>query len=159
MANPGSILKNSVWTCSPEDSVALASQIMWEGDCGVVPVTNPAGKILGIVTDRDICMTSFLGGNAPQDIPVGDAMTTKVVTCTMNASVREVLDLMGKEQVRRLPVVREDGVVVGIVSMNDLVLALERPRQDRPQGLTADALAKTLARICRHRAPEKVRSP
>ncbi|HYH86536.1 MAG TPA: CBS domain-containing protein [Pyrinomonadaceae bacterium] len=109
-------------SCRPEASLADAASIMWRRDCGVVPVTEGDGVVVGIITDRDICMALALGGRLAAEVSVGEAMSRDVQTCTPVDDVREALELMRARQLRRLPVVNSLGKLAGILSMNDVVL-------------------------------------
>jgi CBS domain-containing protein len=111
-----------VQTCTPDSNLASAAQIMWECDCGVVPVVDEHRKLLGMITDRDICIATATRSSAPADIQVRSVMTTGTLySCRPDDDVRSVLATMGKYRVRRLPVVDRDNRLIGIVSVNDLV--------------------------------------
>ena len=113
---------SDVQTCTPDTNLATAAQIMWECDCGVVPVVDEDRRLLGMITDRDICIATATRSAAPADIQVRSVMTTGTVySCRPDDDVRNVLSTMGKYRVRRLPVVDRDARIVGIVSLNDLV--------------------------------------
>ncbi len=103
----------------PEENVSEAVSIMRGEDCGVVPVVKD-GKLLGIVTDRDVAL--FLGANdiRPSEVAIARVMTHGVVTCHTSDSIDEVRSMMQEAQVRRIPVLDEEEKVVGIISMADL---------------------------------------
>jgi CBS domain-containing protein len=117
-----SLMTRDPESCRPEASLADAAAIMWRRDCGVVPVTGGKGDVVGVITDRDICMALGLGGRLAADVSVGEVMSRDVQTCTPVDDVREALELMQARQLRRLPVVNSGGKLVGILSMNDVVL-------------------------------------
>jgi CBS domain-containing protein len=105
--------------CDPSDSLASAAMRMWDGDCGILPVIE-AGKVVGVITDRDICMALALKGCRPNEQAVGEVMTAAVHTCSPQDDVVEALATMGRRRVRRLVVV-EGGTLAGMLSMNDVV--------------------------------------
>jgi CBS domain-containing protein len=147
------IMCRDVVACAPDASMAEAARLMWKHDCGVVPVIDCSTReVLGVVTDRDLCMASFTRGLALHEMPVSLAMATGVRCCREDDDLSRAHREMRSAQVRRLPVVDEAGRLVGIVSLNDLVLDAATGR-----GAAADArrreVLRTLAAVCRHREP------
>ncbi|TAH38570.1 MAG: CBS domain-containing protein [Planctomycetota bacterium] len=134
-----------VQTCRPGDSMNNAARIMWEHDVGCVPVVAEDGILVGVVTDRDLCMAAYTQGANLHQLTVSAAMSGDVVTCTPGVDPASALLLMQARQVRRLPVVDEDGRLVGILSLADLA------RAGQPG---ASELAQALSWICRPRAEE-----
>jgi CBS domain-containing protein len=118
------------------DDLAVAASRMWEKDCGALPVLE-GDVVVGMLTDRDICMSAWSRGLAPQSIRVQDAMSTKLVACTTGDSIKQVEAAMRSQQVRRLPVVDARGGLLGIISLADIV-----------QRETGNGAANTLAVIC-----------
>lgn len=108
-------------TCRADDTLARAAQLMWDHDIGSVVVTTPDGRLVGIVTDRDIAMATYTRGAAPADIRVENAMAREVFSCSPSDSVAEAQHVMSDKRVRRLPVVTLGGVPMGMVSINDVV--------------------------------------
>lgn len=112
---------SDVHTCSPDTNLASAAHIMWDCDCGVVPVVDENRTLLGVITDRDICIAATTRSTAPADIRVRDVMKTgDVYTCRPDDDVRSALSTMATHRVRRLPVVDRQNRLVGIVSLGDL---------------------------------------
>jgi len=110
--------------CTPEDNVAVAINLMWDYDCGAVPVVKDltSNELVGMVTDRDIAMHVVRHAFAhPSDVKVGDCMATAVVACQMEDSVEKAIQLMGENKIRRLPVVDPNNSCVGIISQADLL--------------------------------------
>jgi CBS domain-containing protein len=112
-------------TVTPDTPVSEAARLMKEEDVGIVPVVERVGgaetrgRLVGVVTDRDIAIRHVAEGRAT-DAPVRDVMSGGVKTATPDDSVETVMELMGREQVRRIPVVDERGSLVGVVSQADL---------------------------------------
>ena len=111
-----------VKSCSPDTDLATAAKLMWDGDCGAVPVVNDERKVIGMVTDRDICIAAATRGSKPSDIRVRDVMSQDLATCRATDTVDDVLKTMKKARVRRLPVVDERERLTGIVSLNDIAM-------------------------------------
>jgi CBS domain-containing protein len=109
--------------CLPSDPAPRAATIMRNENAGSVPVVEDAEgrKVVGIVTDRDLCMGIVAENREPGSVTVGECMTTTVVTCSANDAMAKVTELMKDNQIRRVPVVDEAGALVGIVAMADVV--------------------------------------
>jgi len=116
------IMTGDVKTCRLESNLAEAARIMWENDCGCVPVVNTEGGVTGMITDRDICMAVATQNRLASQITAGEIGSQRVVTCAPDMAVKDALDVMGREQVRRLPVVDGGGKLVGILSLSDVTL-------------------------------------
>jgi len=139
-------------TCQPNDNLDAAARIMWEADCGAVPIVDNDGRVIGLVTDRDICMAAYTQGQPLRSIPLTVAMAKNVLTCRADDDVGAAESIMREARVRRLPVVDHDDRLVGMLSLNDLAREAvhEGVRRDAPQ---PDDLARTLAAICEPRQP------
>jgi len=136
-----------VQACGPEADLATAAKIMWDCDCGVVPVINEHQRVVGIVTDRDICIAAATRGMRPSDVRVRDLMTRDVACCYAGDGVEVALNTMRERRVRRLPVVDGDGRLMGIISINDLALhAGYRATAD----VSGEALLTAFKAICSH---------
>jgi CBS domain-containing protein len=116
------IMTTDVKCCSLDTNLAAAAKIMWEDDCGSVPVTDNQGKVVGVITDRDICIAAATRSRTEGEIPVRDVISKTLHTCTPGEDIRAALATMKQQKVRRLPVLGYDGRPVGIVSINDIVL-------------------------------------
>jgi CBS domain-containing protein len=140
------IMTRQVACCGPEDSLHHAAHLMWENDCGAIPVIDHDRRVLGMVTDRDACMAAYTQGLPLEAIRVAPVMSRELVCCRPEHDVADVELRMSERQVRRVPVVDAKGVLVGILSINDLSLHAER--NDRK------GVLDTLASIGRHRHQE-----
>jgi CBS domain-containing protein len=133
------------------ETLAAAAKIMWDSDCGAVPVVGSDEKrLVGIITDRDICMAAWSRSLAPNAIFVGEAMSRDPVRCGPNDTVARATEQMRSKQIRRIPVVDSEERLVGIISLSDIARATcgtSAPSSDRD--LSSDGLASTLAGICR----------
>jgi CBS domain-containing protein len=114
------IMNSNIATCGPDDTLDHVAQIMWDHDCGIVPVVGASGQLVGVITDRDICMASHLQGRALGAANVGSAMSRQLYTCAPDDPIEQALSLMSSKQIRRLPVVHADGRLAGLVALGDL---------------------------------------
>jgi len=139
---------NAKW-CDPNTDLAAAAKIMWDDDCGAVPVLDEQRRVVGMVTDRDICIAAATRATSPSNIRVGEIMSQRVQACHLHDEVRSALRAMGEQRVRRLPIVDEQERLVGIISLNDLVLHAGF-RKD--SGIQGDEFIDAMKAICAHRA-------
>ena len=109
---------------SPSESVDVAARTLTHYNIGILPVCNGAGEICGLVTDRDLVTRCMASGRTPAQTRVKDVMTNRVLTVQPDMDVSVAAHLMGRQQVRRLPVV-ENGRLCGMVSLGDLSLQEE----------------------------------
>jgi CBS domain-containing protein len=116
------LMTTDVKRCSPDTNLAAAAKIMWEGDCGAVPVTDERDRVVGVITDRDICIAAATRPRTEGEIEVKDVISTAVYTCAPSDDVRAALETMKARKVRRLPVVEQGGRLVGIVSIHDIAV-------------------------------------
>lgn len=137
------VMTSDVVTCGSHDTLNRAAQLMWERDCGIVPVVD-GDRVVGMITDRDCCMAAYTQGRRLDEIPVWEAMSVDVKSCGADEPVADVEARMSAYQIRRMPVVRDEKLV-GIISMNDLALAVERGMAE------PEEVVETLAHICHHR--------
>jgi len=150
------LMSREVGTCHPDDTLNDAARVMWECDCGGVPVVAADGtrRVVGMLTDRDVCMAAYFQGRGLGQIRVSETMSTCVHACRPGDALREAEALMRSAQVHRLPVVDEAGALLGILSLADL--AGEAAREVAAQGakrprVRSAEVGETLAEICRPR--------
>ena len=120
------IMTSDVEACGPESDLAAAAAIMWRRDCGSVPVVDAERRIVGMITDRDICMAVSTRNRLATDLRVSEVMSGKVYACAPDDNIRDAMETMQSSQLRRLPVVDADGILLGILSINDVVLHSRR---------------------------------
>ncbi len=143
------VMTKTVRTCAPDANLATAAMILWDNDCGLVPVVADAGKVVGVITDRDICMAVATKLRSPVDITVGEVASGELFTCAPEEDLKAALQTMRAERVRRLPVVDRSGALRGILSINDLVLRAEEGA--KAAGLSYGEVLGTLKAISAHR--------
>ena len=134
------------------DSLANAAKEMWENDCGVLPIIKDGRKVVGMITDRDICMATAIRDRSPSSISVEEVMNATVYAAEAEEEVEQALQTMREHRIRRLPVLNLQGELQGIVSMNDIVLKARQRNGKKPQIAYADVV-KTYQAICEHLLP------
>ena len=135
------IMTKEVSYCAPGTNAAAAAEMMWTKNCGSLPVVEDGGRVLGIVTDRDLFIALGTRNQRPADLPVGEVMNGDLAVCAPGDDIRAVLKTMAQRQCHRLPVVDKDGALAGILSIDDIVV---RAQAD---GLSNDVL-KAVKAIC-----------
>ena len=148
-----SLMTRDVWTCRPDDKLAEAARIMWENDCGCVPVVDAALRVVGMVTDRDLCMAAYTQGQRLEDAVVGNVMSREVSSCRSSDDLRKAESTMRAEKLHRLPVVNESGTLVGLLSINDIACEAAKESSKSDRKVTFEEVGATLAAICEHRQP------
>lgn len=143
------LMTTEVGTCRPYDGVDRSAQVMWEQDCGAVPVVDQDRRVVAMLTDRDICMAAFTQGRALSEIRVSTAMSRSLWSCHPGDDVANAEALMRSQKVRRLPVVDMEGKLVGILSLSDIARAAVKPKRGktRRKGLEPSDVGHTLGAI------------
>jgi len=140
------LMSQPVQTCRGDQPLQAAAQIMWEHDCGIVPVVDDDGKVIGVITDRDICMAALFQHHRLSEIAISKAMAQDVATCRPGDQVIDAEHLMSLRQVHRLPVVDDAGAPVGLLSLSDIARRVRQSSGSKHNG--AADLAETMAAIC-----------
>ncbi len=154
--NVGQLMKHNVRACTPEDTLDAAARIMWDNDCGCVPVLDAQRRVIGMLTDRDICMAAYTQGGPLRALRVSSAMSKKVYFCKPEDTLAAAEELMRTKLIHRLPVTDADGHLVGIISLNDFAREAEHERTQAKKEVTADEVGLTLAAICTPRLSREV---
>ena len=122
--------KNPV-SAMPGDTVASVAQLMKQRDIGPVPIVEDksSNRLIGIVTDRDLALNVVADGRDPNTTLVRDVMTTDVVTCREDDEIEQILDAMSTHQLRRIPVVDANDMLVGIIAQADVATRMDQPEK------------------------------
>jgi CBS domain-containing protein len=147
-----SVMTKAVHTCRPDQDLNCAARIMWEADCGFVPVLDATGRVAGVVTDRDVCMAAYTRGLPLASVRVNEVMAKSVVTCSPEDDLAGVHSLMRRWRVRRLPVVDTSGKLAGILSLNDLARAADLVQPPNDRELACGQVASTMTFVGKHRS-------
>ena len=134
-------------TCGVDTDLGAIARVMWDHDCGFVPLVDASGRVAGVITDRDICIATATRHRLPEDISAQQAINSPVHVCAPDDSISDALATMKQFKVRRLPVVDATGQLQGVISINDIVLASDQRRKPTP-----GEVISTMAAICTHRS-------
>lgn len=146
-----------VKSCTRDTCLAEAGLLMWDGDCGVLPVLDETGKVVAVVTDRDICMSVATKHRPANQIAVREVIGAEVHSCKLHDEVRDALKTMRTAKVRRLPVLDAQGALQGMLSLNDVALAAKPDRIAKPTDVTYEDLAIAMKAICGRLLPAETR--
>ena len=148
------LMTRNVTACRSGDSLNRVAQIMWEHDCGVVPVLadDGSGRVIGMVTDRDVCMAAYTQGCALTDLPVRSAMSPSLHSCRPTDAIAVALKVMESNQIRRLPIVDQDDELVGILSLADIAREAQHEHGVRGAEVTDAAVAEAIEAISASRS-------
>ena len=141
------IMTTDVRSCSSGTNLAAAAALMLDGDCGMLPVVDE-GKLVGVATDRDMYIALATRNTLASQTTVGEVARKRVWTCGPDDDVHAALATMKEHRVRRLPVEGFGGTVLGILSINDILLAAGAKKPIRN-----DEVVGTLQTICAHHHP------
>ena len=134
--------------CRRETNLAAVGALMWEHDCGLIPVLDDKEKVTGVITDRDICIALSTRDRQPSKITAGEITTAPAFVCSPDDDIQSALITMSREKLHRLPVVNRERGLVGILSINDVLLHAEK--SSKKPGITYDDVVQTLQAICTH---------
>jgi len=134
------LMSTPVIRIHPEETVAVAARLLEHNNIGAMPVCGADGRLCGMLTDRDIVTRCLAAGKLPQNTSVREIMTGRVYVARPDMEVSMAAGLMGKEQIRRLPVM-ENGKLCGMVSLGDLA------REEESSIEAGDALAVISAHL------------
>jgi CBS domain-containing protein len=114
------LMTRNVKSVRLDSSLRDVARIMKEEDCGIVPVVDERGRLRGLLTDRDLVIRTLAEGRPPDNLLARDIMTDDVEAVTPDEDIHSIIALMGRKQVRRVPVVERDDRLVGIIAMADI---------------------------------------
>jgi CBS domain-containing protein len=128
------VMTTEVGYCQSDAPLAQAADIMWQRDCGVVPVTDENQRVVGMITDRDICFAVVTKNRLASEIKISEVISqNKVQSCAPGDAVEDALKTMKRHQIRRLPVVNKEGVLVGILALADLIRGIGKGKDAVPR--------------------------
>lgn len=114
-----------VTVCHPENNLAEIAAIMWNERCGALPVIDAEGRAISMITDRDVAIALGTRNLRASEVLVSDVAPPRVFTCLDRDDIWFALHTMVSQNVRRLPVINDDGKVVGLLSIDDFLLHME----------------------------------
>ena len=144
------IMTKDVCSCGRGVNAATAAALMWKRNFGSLPIVDD-GRVVGIVTDRDLFLALGTGDRRPGELPVGEIMTRDLAFTTPGSDVRDALKIIAQRQLRRLPVVNDQGQLVGMLSLADIALRAD-------DSLSSDVL-NAIRAVCDRRSHGKAAQP
>jgi CBS domain-containing protein len=141
------VMTPSAVCCKPETNIGAAVELLWSHNCGMLPVVDVNHRLVGIVTDRDICIAMGTRNRLPGELTVGEIAIQRVFTCKPDDEIHEALGTMAEKQVRRLPVVNGEGVPEGILSMDDIITHGDLNRWEGCCELSGEEIIRGLKRL------------
>jgi CBS domain-containing protein len=142
--------------CGPETNLGAATEFLWSRDCGILPIVNAQQQVIGVITDRDLCIALGTRNQLAGQVAVGEVMSQKVYSCRPEDDIHAALDTMAQNRVRRLPVVNKEGRLEGILSMDNVVLHADAAGAGKTAELAPRDIVVTLQRIYGPRVPQLV---
>ncbi len=132
MLKVSQLMSRGISACTPDSALNEIALMMWEKDCGAIPVVDNDNKPVGIITDRDIAMGSALQHEASWNLTAQDITNGKgVFACSAEDDVHDALQLMRDKKIRRLPVVDNDGHLTGMLSLSDVIARATKTRKSK----------------------------
>ena len=150
------VMMGTPYYCQLDTNLGSATELMWTGNCGFLPVMGTNGKIVGAVTDRDICIALGTRNRVAGDITVREVMSDRLFACSPDDDVHIALQMMKEGGVRRLPVIVKNGTLVGVISMDDLLLRAEAAGIGKQPELSTEEVVRTYRAIDQRRVPQIV---
>lgn len=138
-------------SCRSDADLGTAVEIMWNRNCGILPVVDAEEKVIGVITDRDICIALGTRNRLPGEVAVNDVARSRVHSCKADDDLVLALQTMAEAKVRRLPVVDAAGKLEAILSLDDIVFHAET---DRGSELSAERVVNTLKRVYAPNLPQ-----
>lgn len=155
-------MSRAVESCRPGDALNAAARIMWERDCGCVPVVvqeDGGARVVGMLTDRDICMAAYTQGRPLDAIKVSTAMSKRVCSCRETDALGVALNVLQSNQLHRLPVVDADDHLVGLLSLADIAREADRERGRAKVHVKDDDVARATESISKPHSPRAIVCP
>ena len=151
------VMMMTPYACHLETNLGAATELMWKGNCGFLPVLDDTGRIKGVVTDRDICIAVGTRTVPAGEVRVEDVMRKDMFTCMPEDDVHDALQMMRDGNVRRLPVLDSDMKLVGVLSLHDVLLSAEPSHPGREPELSCDEVVRTYRAIMQKELPVMAR--
>ena len=155
------LMTTDVRNCWANEPLDRAAKLMWESDCGSLPVLDQNGRVVGMITDRDVCMAAYTQAELLARIPVSRAMSHELHSCRPDEDLDKVEKRMRAHQIRRLPVLDDEGHLQGVLSLADIAQRAAREavrppparaahaRRDRPRPRAGTAFRARCPTTCR----------
>ena len=147
------IMNKTPKSCDRSANLAAITEAIWTNDCGTLPVVDETGKVVGMITDRDICVALGTRNQRASEVTVGEVLSQELFACAPDDEIHTALETMKAQRIRRLPVLDQAGRLQGILCLNDLALHAEKQTGKKVPALSYEDVVETLKAICEHRVP------
>jgi len=144
------VMRTCPQSCGAATDLSAASGMLWCRACGALPVVDASGKVIGIITDRDICVATGVKNRRPSEVTAEEIMSRPVVTCRTGDEIHAALETMRTWRVRRLPVVNDAGKLEGMLCLSDLILQSRHDDGSHPGLCSEDVMGVLKAIYWRH---------
>ena len=147
------VMMGTPYCVSEEANLGVAAELMWKGNCGFLPVMDAEKRICGVITDRDICIGLGTRNKTAGEVRVEEVMQRRVYACSPEDEIHMALHTMREGHVRRLAVVDRDGMLAGVVSMDDILLHAEPNSFGNEPELSANEVVRAYRTIMKKDLP------
>ena len=148
------IMMGTPYTCRKDTNLEEATELMWKGNCGFLPMTEVDGRVSGVITDRDICIALGTRDRVAGEITAGEVSNGSLFACSPEDDIHVALLTMRQGKVRRLPVTDSSGTAVGVLSMDDVLLRAEPVGSGKIVELSTDEVVRSYRAIRQRELPE-----
>lgn len=147
------VMTHDVAYCAANANVGQAVELMWLRNCGMLPVVGMDRKLVGVVTDRDICVAMGTRNRLAGELTVAEIAIRNVITCKPNDEILDALNKMAENHVRRLPVVNDEGAPLGVLSMDDVIAHADWSKLKGASELSSDVIISSLKKLFGQKLP------
>jgi CBS domain-containing protein len=148
------VMMGTPYTCPKNANLGEATELMWKGNCGFLPVTGTDGTVCGVITDRDICIALGTRNKLAGKVTVGEVSDGRLFACAPEDEIHVALLTMREGKVRRLPVMDSSGKAVGVLSMDDVLLHAEAVSTGKIVELSTDEVVRSYRVINQRELPQ-----
>jgi CBS domain-containing protein len=148
------VMKETPYYCQPENNLGSATELMWTANCGFLPVQSADGKVIGAITDRDICIALGTRNRLAGEVTVAEVLSGRLYSCAPNDDIHMALQTMIEAKIRRLPVMAQNGTLVGVLSMDDILFRAEPRSSRKAPELSCDEVVRAFQSIAQRGYPE-----
>lgn len=141
------VMITTPYYCQPETNLGSVTELMWNANCGFLPVVSAVGEVIGVITDRDICIALGTRNRLAGEVTVAEVMSGKLYSCEPDDDIHMALLTMGQAKVHRLPVIARNRTLVGILSMDDILFEAEPTSPGKEPELCGDEVLRTFQSI------------
>jgi len=142
--------------CAATANLGEAVELLWNRNCGFLPVVDEEKKVVGVVTDRDVCVALGTRNKLAGELKVGEVATRAVISCEPDDEVGAALATMAEARVRRLPVIDKQGKLAGVLSLDDIVMHTRAGKLAKAAGLSSEEVVGILNKVYRPNLPALV---